>query len=296
MACSWSKQPFYLGAGKLNDVNDAVIGGQLTTVPNGNGANQGQQTLPGDHAVLDETTALALSDTAVGTLHGGYFQYVQLDPTIAGIGAIVETITITAPGTGYAAATTTVTFSAAPAGGRTAQGVAVIASTGVIVAISVTDQGQGYIAAPTVTIASTGAGAGATATAAIQAAVALIPNQALYWKSVGLNNTVYVVTPVQTLNTNNFAGVLLNPSWTPGNYGWIQNLGRVTVLVDAASTAITPGLALYLSAATGASNGSFINTAGTAGAFSGIAEGWVITGPVAGSTVLANIQKASLRF
>lgn len=294
MACSWSKQPFYLNARALNDVNDAVVGGQITTVPNGVYASQGEQTLPGDHAVLDEAVAFAMSDTNVGTLHGGYYQYVNLDYAIAGVGAIAETVALGSGGTGYAAATTTVSFTAAPAGGRTAQGFAIVSSTGVIQAVSVTDQGLGYTTAPTVTI--TGAGTGATPTATIQAAVALIPGQALYWKSVGLNTSVYTVTPIQTLNSNNFAGALINPNATPGNYMWIQNLGRVSVLIDAASPVITPGLALYLSAATGTSNGSFTSTAGTAGAFSAISESWVIATPVAGTTTLVDIQKASLRF
>lgn len=300
MANSWSKQPVWQGTGSnyLNSVNDATIGGQITTVPNGY-ASEGNQTLPGDHTVYDEAAANAAGNPALPQLHGGYFQYVQLDPAMAGIGAISEVVTIGGSGgTGYAAATTTVSFAAAPAGGATATGFAVVSSTGVIQAIFVTSQGSGYLTAPAVTITSTGGGSGATGTATIQAASALIPGQALYWKNSGFSGAnVYVVTNIQSPNSNNLAGVLLNPSWTPGNYSWIQCYGRVNVLVDATSaTVITPGISLYLSASGTTSNGSFTAVAGTAGAFSAISEGWVIASPVAGSTVLADIQKVSLRF
>lgn len=295
MACSWSKQPIWQGTGTnyLNLVNDATIGGQITTVPNAF-ASQTNQTLPGDHLVLDEAAANAAGSPTLAQLHGGYFQYVQLDPAMAGIGAISEVVTIGAGGTGYAAATTTVAFTAAPAGGVTASGTVIVSSTGVVQAVLVTNQGSGYVSAPTVTI--TGAGTGATATATVQAASALIASQALYWKTAGLNGNTYVVTNIQSPNSFNLAGVLLNPTWTPGNYSWVQCLGRVNVLIDNAATGVTPGISLYLSAATGTSNASFTNTAGTAGAFTAIAEGWLITGAVAGSTVLADLQKASLRF
>lgn len=292
MACSWSKQPFYLNARALNDVNDAVVGGQITTVPNGVYASQGEQTLPGDHAVLDEAAALALSDTNVGTLHGGYYQYVNLDYAIAGVGAIAQAIAVTA-GSGYAQASTTVSFSAAPAGGRTAQGLPVISAAGALTAVIVTDQGLGYTAAPTITI--TGAGTGAAATATIQAASPILNGQGLFWKSTGLNNGVYTVTNVEAINLPLFAGALINPSWTPGNWGWIQNLGRASLLT---SGAIAAAAGVQLAAAgAGASNATVVTGSATAAAtlvpyFLGVAE----TAIVSGVTGIVDIQKATLRF
>jgi hypothetical protein len=298
MANSWSKQTIWQGTGSnyLNTVNDATIGGQITTVPNGY-ASGDQQTLPGDHVVYDEATANGLGSSALAQLHGGYYQYVQLDPAIAlSTGAITQTITVTAAGTGYAAATTSVAFTAAPTGGTTAAGFAVISASGTVSAIVVTNQGSGYTAAPTVTI--TGAGTGATATSALVSATStLYAGQALYWKNTGfLGANVYTVTNIQTLNSPNLAGVLLNPNWTPGNYSWMQALGRANVLIDAASGAITPGTAVYLSSATGTSNASFTGTAGTLITFAGIAEGYVGATPTAGTTTLIDLQKVSLRF
>src|ERR1700676_698809 len=78
MAGGWfTKQADFLTARYLNDVNDATLGGQIQSVPAGVPASQGIQTQPGDRIVLDDATALALSDTAIGTLWGGIYEYVQ---------------------------------------------------------------------------------------------------------------------------------------------------------------------------------------------------------------------------
>ncbi len=70
------KAPWYQSAKYLNDVNDAQLHGALTGMPSAVGASQYQQNQPGDRILLDDATALALSDTAVGTLYGGIYMYV----------------------------------------------------------------------------------------------------------------------------------------------------------------------------------------------------------------------------
>lgn len=70
------KQAVSLSAKFLNDVNDSVAGGNLVSLPSGVPVPPSSQTIPGDRIVLDDATALALSDTAVGTLFGGVYQYV----------------------------------------------------------------------------------------------------------------------------------------------------------------------------------------------------------------------------
>ncbi len=290
MANSWSKQPIWQG-GFLNSVNDAVVGGQLTTVPVGVAASQGEQTLPGDHLVLDEAAAFGASNKTVGTLHGGYFQYVQLDPTIATVGAISGVVAVGgAGGTGYSAATTTVTFAAAPAGGTTATGVAVVNAAGVITAIQVTNQGAGYLAAPAVTITSTSGGSGATGTATLQAVSPIALGQALFWKNAGNSSGVYTVTNVESGNLPLFAGVVINPAWNAGNYAWIQVLGRATVLSSGAIVA-AGGVSLAAAGA-GASNATFIPVSATLANFVGVAESIIATG----TTGIVDIQKATLRF
>jgi len=72
-----TKQADFLTAKYLNDVNDSVAGGVVVSVPSGAPSPSVSQTLPGDRIVLDDATALALSDTSVGTLYGGVYTYVQ---------------------------------------------------------------------------------------------------------------------------------------------------------------------------------------------------------------------------
>jgi hypothetical protein len=104
----FTKQCDYLNAAYLNDVNDAQVGGQIQSVPSGITATQGQQTQPGDRIILDDATASALSDTAVGTLYGGIYCYVQATWTTqaAAVGGIaffraadVGNLTPTSPAT-----------------------------------------------------------------------------------------------------------------------------------------------------------------------------------------------------
>ena len=72
-----TKQADFLTAKFLNDVNDAAAGGVIVSVPSGAPSPSVSQTIAGDRIVLDDATALALSDTAVGTLLGGVYMYVQ---------------------------------------------------------------------------------------------------------------------------------------------------------------------------------------------------------------------------
>jgi hypothetical protein len=71
-----TKQAERLTAKYLNDVNDTVAGGAIVSVPAGAPQVGQSQTLPGDRIVLDDATALALSDTTIGTLFGGVYMYV----------------------------------------------------------------------------------------------------------------------------------------------------------------------------------------------------------------------------
>src|SRR5271166_1122869 len=77
MAGTFTKQATFLTARYLNDVNDSVAQGQIQSVPTAVPATQGNQTLPGDRIIMDDATALANSDTTIGTLYGGIYMYVQ---------------------------------------------------------------------------------------------------------------------------------------------------------------------------------------------------------------------------
>jgi hypothetical protein len=76
-----TKQADFLTAKFLNDVNDANSGGVIVSVPTGAPSPAVSQTIPGDRIVVDDPTALALSDTVIGTLYGGVYSYVQYKTT-----------------------------------------------------------------------------------------------------------------------------------------------------------------------------------------------------------------------
>ena len=69
------KQADQLSAKFLNDVNDLVSGGSPVSVPAGAAIVAASATQPGDAIIMDDITALALSDTTVGTLYGGVYMY-----------------------------------------------------------------------------------------------------------------------------------------------------------------------------------------------------------------------------
>lgn len=76
-----TKQATFNSAKFLNDTNDAASGGVIVSVPSGAPSPAVSQDIPGDRIVLDDATALALSDTAIGTLFGGVYEYVQYKTT-----------------------------------------------------------------------------------------------------------------------------------------------------------------------------------------------------------------------
>ena len=80
-----TKQADFLTAKYLNDVNDAASGGVIVSLPTGVQSPAVSQTIPGDRIVLDDATALALSDTTIGTLYGGIYMYVQAKTTTLAI-------------------------------------------------------------------------------------------------------------------------------------------------------------------------------------------------------------------
>lgn len=74
------KQPQQLPGSYLNYGSGmSVVGGQLSTAPSGLVASQGMQDIPGDRMMLDAADALALSDTDIGTLYGGLYQFVHVE-------------------------------------------------------------------------------------------------------------------------------------------------------------------------------------------------------------------------
>lgn len=77
------------GQGFLNGGSgDTVVGGALSGVPSSIGATQGLQDIPGDRIVFGMADALALSNTNIGTLYGGMYQYVTTYSAAVGAATI----------------------------------------------------------------------------------------------------------------------------------------------------------------------------------------------------------------
>lgn len=102
----FSKQPQQISSafgGYLNGGHgDSVVGGAISGVPASIGATQGIQDIPGDRLVLGMSDALAMSNTTVGTLYGGVYQYITMLSTSvlsAVIGAACFWVTATGTAT-----------------------------------------------------------------------------------------------------------------------------------------------------------------------------------------------------
>lgn len=79
MPSNWTKQLQQVSAAGQRYLNggsgDEIVGGRLTGVPSGLNVSQGIQDIPGDRLILGMADALAMSNTTIGTLYGGMYQY-----------------------------------------------------------------------------------------------------------------------------------------------------------------------------------------------------------------------------
>ena len=192
------------------------------------------------------------SYAANGILYAGRYRLVQVDSgaTSANVktGTIgflrtgggtcaVKTVVITVPGTG--ATTGTYTVAANAGGGGTGAVIQVVVSGGAITSATVLNGGYNYNSVPTFSLTATGT-TGGTVVAQLDTS----PN--IVTSADQISATATGVRPVVFLN-----------SITPGNYGFIQELGTATVLnaTTAAQTAqqfaiVTPGTGLMAASAT----------------------------------------------
>ena len=226
----------------------------------------------GDYFDLTEAEANALSNTTVGLLHQGRYRLVQVDANATqsdvatgkaaffALGKSVQQVVIATAGSGQAPGTYTATAST---------GVATISYTinaaGALALVTVTNPGTGYSATPTFTIAA----GGTPGTVAAQMLVT--PNIV-----TGFTNA---------LALGALRGAFLN-AVTPGNYGFIQELGEATVLGAAALTAAAVGALVGPKAASG---GAFDATVATAAPL--ITQiGYAVDLPVAAAMFRVNLD------
>lgn len=209
-----SGQPVAAGGLNLGDYFDATNG----EASNASYATNGK-LYAGRYRLVQVDSGATAANVKTGTV--GYLR--------AGGGAgTVSGVIITNAGTG--ATVGTYTIAANYGGGGTGAVIqVVVASTGLITSVSVLNGGYGYNAVPTFTLTTTGTTAGAVA-----AQLDTSPNIVSSFDQVAANTAV-AVRPVVFLN-----------AITPGNYGFIQELGTATLLAGGAITA-----ANFVSATTG---------------------------------------------
>jgi len=202
---------------------------------------------------VDDPTAASVSNTAIGLLYGGRYRMVQVDSgaTVANVkpgtvaafamGQSVQNVAIVTAGTGQ----TNGTYVANASSGS-AQIVYTIAG-GALTSVQLVNGGAGYSSVPTFTIAA----GGTPGTVAAQMSVT--PNRVTSWDQGW--GTGATAVPLR--------GVFLN-AITPGNYGFIQEGGKATVL-GAAAIGSSPNIgALVQAGASGLVTAAGANTQGVA--------------------------------
>ncbi len=185
----------------------------------------------GDYFDATESEANTASYGTNGLLHSGRYRLVQLDSgaTAANVktgtvgylraGGSVQGVVITNAGTGATAGTYTISATVGSGGGSGAVISVVVGSGGTITSATVVSGGVNYISVPSFSLTATGTSGGAVA-----AQLNSTPNTVTSY-DVAVTE-VTVVRPVVFLN-----------AITPGNYGFVQELGLATLLSGGAITA-----------------------------------------------------------
>lgn len=189
-----------------------------------------------------------------GVLYAGRYRLVQVDSgataanvktgTVGylrngGASGNVKSVIITNAGTGATAGTYTVAATLGSGGGSGAVIQVTVGSAGTITAATLLNGGYGYTTVPTFSLTATGTTGGAVV--------------------AQLNSSDNIVTSQDQIGVTGVQArpvVFLN-SITPGNYGFIQELGTASLL---AATAITASN--FVSTAVGTGNGT-VTTSGT---------------------------------
>jgi hypothetical protein len=213
-----------------NNANFTSASG-LTDSMTGQPVNVGGLNL-GDYFDATNGEAAIASNPANGTLYSGRYRLVQIDSgataanvktgtvgfiKVGGTSGSIRTAIITAAGTGATTGTYSIAATLGSGGGSGAV-IQVVVAGGAITSASVLNSGYGYSSAPSFSLTTTG-----TAGGAVVAQLDSTPNIVTSADQIGV--TALAVRPVVFLN-----------SITPGNFGFIQELGTATVLNPASTT------------------------------------------------------------
>lgn len=272
-------QPIIPIWGGLNNANSPSATGLLDPVTGQQYNNGGLEV--GDYFDLTEKEANSLSVSATGTCHSGRYRYVRVDSsaTAANVktgtvgflrnGSTVSGAVILTVGSGQTAGTYQIAANAGIGGGSGAVLGIVVGSGGTITSVFVVSPGFGYSSLPTFTVAADGT----PGTIAAQ-----------------LNTNMNLVTSADQV-AGGF-GVPIRPvvylnSVTPGNYGFIQELGVATVLGNGTIGTVVSGD--YVNAVS--TNAGTVTTTTQAGSPIGSTIGRALDVPVA-----SNLFKALMQY
>lgn len=224
----------------INSVDSSSSSGQIDNMTGLQWYGEG--LYPGVYSDLTNKEAFELSNPGTGILYSGRYRYVQVDSSATAanvktgtvgymrLGSTVKTVAVLTQGTGQTTGTYQV---AASGGGGTGAIIQVVVTAANAVTATVLQGGIGYTSVPTFTLAT----GGTPGTVAVQ--LDTTPSVVTSFDQVG--STAIAVRPVVFLN-----------SITPGNYGFIQELGTATVLGNSTFTTAAAVGALIQPKASGA--------------------------------------------
>jgi len=270
----------------INNMNNQSPSGM--TDPITGQAYQGGGLNLGDYFDLTNGEAANASYTNNGILYAGRYRYVQVDSgatasnvktgTIGyiragGTSGTVKSVVIATAGSAQTAGTYTVFATVSSGGGSGASISVTVTAAGTVTATPVViTAGSGYVSAPTFTLAA--GGTPATFSAQLDTTPNIVTS---YDQTTATNTTAVAVRPVVYLN-----------SITPGNYGFIQELGTATVLGNATQAQTATGS--YCNANTGGT----ITTTVASGSPIGSTIGVALDAPVASALFKVQLGYAAM--
>lgn len=220
--------PTWTGINNANSNSPSYMSDPITGQPYASGGLN-----LGDYFDTTNEEAQIASSPSVGLLYGGRYRYVQVDSgatasnvktgTVGYVrsGSTVKGVVTTNVGSGQTAGTYAIAATAGSGGGSGAVISVTVGSGGTITSAVVTNPGVGYVSVPSFSLAALGGSGGAVA-----AELGTSPNIVTsYDVATGGNAAQAGVGPVRPV-------VFLN-SITPGNFGFVQELGTASVLGNA---------------------------------------------------------------
>lgn len=268
-----------------NNANFTSASG-LTDMASGQPVNAGGLDL-GDYFDATNGEASNASYSANGRLYSGRYRLVQVDSgataanvktgtigylAAGGASGVVRGVVITNAGTGATAGTYTIPATLGSGGGSGAVIQVTVAVNGTITAASVVNTGFGYTTVPSFSLTTTGTTGGT-----IAAQLGTSSNTVTSYDQAVPQVTGVPVRPVVFLN-----------AITPGNFGFIQELGTATVLAGAALTSATVGA--FVNTATG----GVVNTTVSSGSPIGATIGVAIDLPIVNTLFKAQLGYACM--